>query len=66
MTDDLVLVADVDREQVRWLWPALLSAVALSTTAVILSPPAVAKWSGSEPCVSFHLSVATSPSVARA
>src|SRR4051794_26295861 len=34
------------------LWPALLSAVVLSTTAVILSPSAVAKWSGTEPCVS--------------
>jgi hypothetical protein len=26
MTDDLVLVADVDREQVRWLWPAYIPA----------------------------------------
>ena len=24
MSDDLVLVADVDREQVRWLWPGRL------------------------------------------
>jgi hypothetical protein len=36
----------------RWLWPALLSTVLLSATAVMLSPSAVAKWSGTEPCVS--------------
>jgi hypothetical protein len=40
------------RANVRWLWPALLSAVVLSSTAVILSPSAAAKWSGAEPCVS--------------
>lgn len=38
--------------RVRLLWPALLSAVALSTAAVILSPSAAAKWAGDEPCVS--------------
>jgi hypothetical protein len=40
------------RALVRWLCPALLSAVMLSSTAVILSPSASAKWSGAEPCVS--------------
>ena len=40
------------RAKVRWLWPALLSAVALSSTAVILSPSAAAKWAAAEPCVS--------------
>src|SRR6187200_787143 len=38
--------------KVRWLRPALLSAVVLSSAAVILSPPAAAKWAGAEPCVS--------------
>jgi hypothetical protein len=41
-----------DRASIRWLWPALLSAVVLSSTAVILSPSAAAKWPGAEPCVS--------------
>jgi hypothetical protein len=40
------------RAKVRLLWAALLSAVVLSSTAVILSPSAAAKWAGDEPCVS--------------
>ena len=35
------------RALVRWLWPAPISAVVLSSTAVILSPSAAAKWSRS-------------------
>src|SRR6478752_5828461 len=38
--------------KLRWLWAALLSTVLLSATAVMLSPSAFAKWSGTEPCVS--------------
>ena len=34
------------------LWPAVPSAVLLAMTALILSPTASAKWSGTEPCVS--------------
>jgi hypothetical protein len=39
------------RAKFRWLWPALFSALALSSTAVILTPSAAAKWAGDEPCV---------------
>jgi hypothetical protein len=38
--------------KIRWWWLALLSAVLFSATAVMLSPTASAKWSGTEPCVS--------------
>src|SRR3954447_24804095 len=38
--------------KIRWWGPALLSAVLFSATAVMLSPTASAKWSGTEPCVS--------------
>lgn len=34
------------------LWPALLSAVVLSSASLIASPSAAAKWAGDEPCVS--------------
>src|ERR1700709_2522460 len=40
------------RAKIRWLWPALLSAVVLASASVIVSPSAAAKWAGDEPCVS--------------
>ncbi len=39
------------RGSIRKLWPAVLFAVALSSASLILSPSAVAKFGGSEPCV---------------
>ncbi|WP_164478513.1 hypothetical protein [Mycolicibacterium stellerae] len=42
------------RFMVRWVWPALLSAAILSSTAVTVSPSAAAKWAGAEPCVTSN------------
>jgi hypothetical protein len=39
------------------LWPALISVVGLSLAALVLSPPAAAKWAAPEPCVSNGLTL---------
>jgi hypothetical protein len=45
------------RASIRTVWPAVISAVGLSTAALVLSPPAAAKWAAAEPCVSNGLTL---------
>jgi hypothetical protein len=40
-----------DRANVRRVWPALISALLVGVTALILSPSAAATWGSNEPCV---------------